>query len=59
MITTSPPESCRPVRAVNSRMATGGSQPIGGGPEALDAHIRSEMARWEKVLKTAGIQLAK
>ena len=44
---------------VISRMATAGSQPIGGGPEALDAHIRSEIARWDRVLKTAGIQLAR
>ena len=34
-----------------------GSQAIGAGPEQLDAHFRREMARWDKVLKTAGIQL--
>ena len=45
--------------AVVARMATAGSQPIGGGPEALDKHIRSEMVRWDKVLRAAGIQLAK
>ncbi len=43
--------------AVLARFATSGSLPIGAGPEQLDAHIRSEIARWEKVLKAAGVQL--
>ena len=43
--------------AVLARLATSGSLPIGAGPEQLDAHIRSEIARWEKVLKAAGVQL--
>jgi len=30
---------------------------IGAGPEELDAHIRREIARWDKVLKAAGVQL--
>ena len=42
---------------VIERLATGGSLPIGKGPAEFDAHIRSEIARWEKVLKTAGIKL--
>src|SRR3989441_8365077 len=42
--------------AVLARLATSGSLPIGAGPEQLDAHIRSEVARWEKVLKAAGVQ---
>jgi tripartite-type tricarboxylate transporter receptor subunit TctC len=45
--------------AVLARLATSGSQPIGAGPEAFDAHIRREIARWDKVLKAAGIQLSK
>ena len=45
--------------AVLARLATAGSEAIGGGPEVLDAHIRKEIARWDKVLKAAGIQLAK
>ena len=45
--------------AVLARLATSGSQPIGAGPAELDAHIRREIARWDKVLKTAGIQLNK
>jgi tripartite-type tricarboxylate transporter receptor subunit TctC len=42
---------------VLERLAAQGSQPIGAGPQELDAHIRKEIARWDKVLKTAGIQL--
>ena len=43
--------------AVLARLATSGSLPIGAGPEQLDAHIRREIARWEKVLKAAGVEL--
>jgi tripartite-type tricarboxylate transporter receptor subunit TctC len=43
--------------AVLARLATSGSLPIGAGPEELDAHIRREIARWDKVLKAAGVQL--
>ena len=43
--------------AVLQRLAASGSLPIGAGPEQLDAHIRREIARWEKVLKAAGVQL--
>jgi tripartite-type tricarboxylate transporter receptor subunit TctC len=42
---------------VLARLATSGSLPIGAGPEQLDAHIRREIARWEKVLKAAGVEL--
>jgi tripartite-type tricarboxylate transporter receptor subunit TctC len=41
---------------VLERLATSGSQPIGAGPAQADAHIRSEMARWDRVLKAAGVQ---
>ena len=43
--------------AVLARLATSGSLPIGAGPGELDAHIRREIARWDKVLKAAGVQL--
>jgi len=43
--------------AVLQRLATSGSQAIGAGPEQLDAHLRREIARWDKVLKAAGVQL--
>ncbi len=42
--------------AVLERLATSGSLPIGAGPEELDRHIRSEIARWNKVLTAAGVQ---
>jgi tripartite-type tricarboxylate transporter receptor subunit TctC len=42
---------------VIERLATGGSLPIGAGPAELDAHIKREIDRWSKVLKTAGIKL--
>ncbi|MEA3193552.1 MAG: hypothetical protein QOD26_1885 [Betaproteobacteria bacterium] len=42
---------------VIERLGTGGSLPIGGGPAELEAHVKREIPRWEKVLKTAGIQL--
>ena len=42
--------------AVMQRLAASGSQPIGEGPEKLEAHFRAEIARWERVLKAAGVQ---
>ena len=42
--------------AVLQRLAASGSLPIGAGPEQLDAHIKSEITRWNKVLTAAGIQ---
>jgi tripartite-type tricarboxylate transporter receptor subunit TctC len=42
--------------AVMQRLAASGSQPIGAGPDELDKHIKSEIARWNKVLTAAGVQ---
>jgi tripartite-type tricarboxylate transporter receptor subunit TctC len=42
--------------AVLQRLAASGSIPIGGGPDELDAHIKSEIGRWNKVLTAAGVQ---
>ena len=42
---------------VVERLAVGGSQPIGQGPAEFEAHIKREIERWNKVLKTAGIKL--
>ena len=42
---------------VLERIAASGSQAIGAGPAELDAHIRREIPRWNKVLKAAGIKL--
>jgi tripartite-type tricarboxylate transporter receptor subunit TctC len=41
---------------VMQRLAASGSIPIGAGPDALDQHIRAEIARWHKVLTAAGVQ---
>ena len=42
--------------AVLSRLAASGSLPIGAGPEEFAAHIKSEVARWNRVLTAAGVQ---
>jgi tripartite-type tricarboxylate transporter receptor subunit TctC len=42
--------------AVLARLAASGTQPIGAGPVEAAAHIRTEMARWDRVLKAAGVQ---
>jgi len=42
--------------AVLQRLATSGSQAIGAGPEQAAAHIRSEIARWDRVLKASGVK---
>ena len=42
--------------AVLQRLAASGTQPIGAGPTQAAAHIRAEMARWDRVLKAAGVQ---
>jgi tripartite-type tricarboxylate transporter receptor subunit TctC len=41
---------------VTQRLAASGSIPIGAGPDELDRHIRTEIARWNKVLTAAGVQ---
>jgi tripartite-type tricarboxylate transporter receptor subunit TctC len=42
--------------AVLQRLAASGTQPIGAGPAEAAAHIRAEMARWDRVLKAAGVK---
>jgi len=41
---------------VAARMAAEGSEPVGSTPQQLAAHIKSEHARWAKVIKDAGIK---
>jgi tripartite-type tricarboxylate transporter receptor subunit TctC len=43
-------------REVLDRLARDGVEPLGGTPEQYAAHIKSEIARWAKVLKAAGIK---
>lgn len=42
--------------SVSERLMAMGSTPIGGTPEAFEAHMRREMAKWAKVLRAAGVK---
>jgi len=42
---------------VTNRLATDGSTPVGSSPEQFTAHIRSEIAKWKRLVKDAGLQL--
>jgi len=42
---------------VRSRYATLGIEPVGNTPKQFAAQIRADLARWEKVVKTAGIKV--
>ena len=42
---------------VANRLATDGSTPVGSSPEQFNAHIRSEIAKWKRLVKDAGLQL--
>ena len=41
---------------VRDRFTGLGIDVVGGTPDALDKHLRSELAKWEKVIKTAKIR---
>jgi len=43
------------VPEVKERIEASGYQVVGSTPAALDAHVKSEIARWAKVIKTAGV----
>jgi tripartite-type tricarboxylate transporter receptor subunit TctC len=40
---------------VRDRLVATGTEVVGGTPDEFDAHIRREIAKWEKVLKAARI----
>ena len=42
---------------VATRLATDGSTPVGSSPEQFNAHIRSEIAKWKRLVKEANLQL--
>jgi len=42
---------------VAKRLAADGSTPVGSTPEQFGAHIRSEIAKWRKLVKEARIEL--
>jgi tripartite-type tricarboxylate transporter receptor subunit TctC len=41
---------------VQGRLAADGSEAVGNTPEQFGAHIKSEVAKWAKVVKEAGIR---
>ena len=41
---------------VRERLAGDGSEPVGGTPEELAAHIKSEIAKWQRVIQAANIE---
>ena len=42
--------------AVRARLAALGVTPTGGSPDAMDAHVRAEVARWAQVVRQQGIR---
>ena len=41
----------------STRLATDGSTPVGSTPEQFNAHIKSEIAKWKRLVKEANLQL--
>lgn len=42
---------------VRARFATLGAEPVGSTPDAFDAFIKAEIAKWAKVVKAAGLKV--
>jgi tripartite-type tricarboxylate transporter receptor subunit TctC len=42
---------------LRERFASLGATPVGTTPEELGAHVRSELARWSKVIKAGNISV--
>jgi tripartite-type tricarboxylate transporter receptor subunit TctC len=42
---------------VVQRLGTDGSTPVGSSPEQFNAHVKSEIAKWRKLVKDAGLSL--
>jgi tripartite-type tricarboxylate transporter receptor subunit TctC len=40
---------------VQQRLATSGAEPVGSTPEEFDASLKSEVAKWGRVIKQAGV----
>jgi tripartite-type tricarboxylate transporter receptor subunit TctC len=40
---------------IQERLATSGAEPVGSTPEEFDAYVRSEIAKWNRVIKQAGV----
>ncbi len=44
---------------VAARLAADGSTPVGSSPAQFNAHIKSEIAKWQKLVKEANLKLEK
>jgi tripartite-type tricarboxylate transporter receptor subunit TctC len=42
---------------VSARLLELGAEPVGGTPEQFSTHIKSEIAKWSKVIKDANVEL--
>jgi tripartite-type tricarboxylate transporter receptor subunit TctC len=42
---------------VANRLASDGSTPVGSSPEQFNAHIRSEIAKWRRLVKEANLPI--
>jgi tripartite-type tricarboxylate transporter receptor subunit TctC len=42
---------------VRDRIMTDGAEPIGSTPAGFQEHLATEMAKWRKVVKSAGISV--
>jgi tripartite-type tricarboxylate transporter receptor subunit TctC len=42
---------------VEKRLASDGSTPVGSTPEQFSAHIKSEIAKWRRLVKEAKLEL--
>ena len=42
---------------VRERIVALGAQPVGGTPQEYTAFIKSEIAKWEKVIRNAGVKV--
>jgi tripartite-type tricarboxylate transporter receptor subunit TctC len=38
-------------------LASDGSTPVGSSPEQFNAHMRSEVAKWKKLVKEANLPM--
>jgi tripartite-type tricarboxylate transporter receptor subunit TctC len=41
---------------LRERMLSDGAEPIGSTPAAFQKHLASEMAKWRRVVKSAGVK---
>jgi tripartite-type tricarboxylate transporter receptor subunit TctC len=42
---------------INKRLVDLGFEPVSGGPDALGAHVRENVAKWAKVIPQANITI--